>query len=230
MRLLTNDDIQCIYQIVLENDTLEYLNRYVPLPIEKNDKLWDWRDKAFSRVIEVLEFERLVQEYNIQPRKVLVGSLNDPELEYINPEVVVGIDYDAITGMNDLHALDWPEKDFDLVLLGKTLEHLYNPILALERLWEHLVPGGYLFASVPVITIQHSTPFHYYMGFTPVGIGCICEAAGFEVLHIGQWGNIKYTNKVFCTKTWPDYRIPEELLRNEFENPASAWVLARRSI
>ena len=229
MKLLTNDSIQRIYQIVLRNNDPEYLNRYIPLPVEKNNKVWQWKGKAFSRAIILLEFERLIEEHNIRPKKVLVGSLGDPELEYINPEVVIDVAYDAETGKNDLHTLDLPEKDFDLVLLAKTLEHLVNPILALERLREHLIPGGYLFTSVPVITIQHSTPFHYYMGFTPVGIGCICESAGLEVLHIGQWGNIDYNNSVFRKKSWPDYLMPKDLQRNEFENPGFAWVLAQRS-
>lgn len=229
---LTGNDIRCIYQdYVLVNNTPEYLNRYAPLPLERNDKAWRWEGKAFPRVIAVLEFEWLVREYAIQPKRLLVcNGPGDPEREYVQPETTIVVSYDEGTGANDLHTLDLPERDFDLVLLAQTLEHLYHPILALERLFQHMAPGGYLFASAPVINIHHSTPLHHYMGFTPTGMGCVCRAAGFDILHIGQWGNAKYIELVFATQFWPDYHQLGDNLQNEFENPADVWILAQRPI
>ena len=230
--VLTGNDIRHIYRdYVLVNNTPEYLNRYVPLPLERNDKAWKWEGKAFPRVIAVMEFERLVREYTIQPKRLLVcNGPGDPEREYIQPETTIAVSYDEGSGANDLHTLDLPERDFDLVLLAQTLEHLYHPILALRQLFRHMVPGGYLFVSASVINIHHSTPLHHYMGFTPTGMGCVCRAAGFDILHIGQWGNAKYIELMFATQFWPDYRQLGDSLQNEFGNPADAWVLARRPI
>lgn len=224
--ILTDTDIQHIYQThVLANNTPEYLNRYIPLPLEKEARWWDGGD--FPRIVAILEFERLVQEHGIRPERLLIvnGGGNDPESEHVQADYVLAIDY--ARGKNDLHTLNLAERDFDLILLGQTLEHLYDPILALENLLQHLVPGGYLFASVPVVNIPHSTPFCHYTGFTPTGLGCVCRAAGFDIVHIGQWGNVEYIDLIFSTRSWPDYRQLGGK-PNEFETPCSTWVLARR--
>ena len=230
--ILTDADIMCIYQDhVLVNNTPEYLGRYVPLPLEKNTKRWRWEGKAFPRVITVLEFACLVREYDMQPGKLLMlngGEWGDPELEYVQPAHMVSIDYDEATGANDLHTLALSERDFDLVLVAQTLEHLHNPIAALERIFHHITPGGYLFTSVPVVNIPHATPQHHYTGFTPTGLGAICRVAGFDIAAIGQWGNSRYINLIFNRKCWPDYRQLGSELQNEFENPVDAWILARR--
>ncbi|MBI4525298.1 MAG: methyltransferase domain-containing protein [Deltaproteobacteria bacterium] len=224
--MLSDVDIRRIYEnYVLVNNASEYLNRYIPLPLEKNGKRWKWEGKAFPRVITVLEFDRIVRKYGIRPRKLLMyngGDEGDPELEYIQSDHVIFVNYKEATGENDLQTLDLPEKDFDFVLCAQTLEHLYDPIAALERLFSHMLPGGYLFTSVPVVNIQHSTPFHHYTGYTPVGLGSVCCAAGFEILEIGQWGNINYISLVFSTKTWPDYR---RLGESEHPKGRLRWVV-----
>ena len=78
-----------------------------------------------------------------------------------------------------------------------------------------------------------------------MGLGAVCYAAGFDTVEIGQWGNMKYINQTMNTKSWPDYRrlrrglhsradlrCPFHLfvdgLRNDFQNPADAWILARK--
>lgn len=224
--ILTDTDIRHIYQAhVLVNDNPTYLNRYIPLPLGKKARWWDGGD--FPRIIAIMEFERLVQEHAISPNWLLIvnGGGSDPESEHIQAGSVLEIDYHA--GENDLHTLDLTARDFDLILLGQTLEHLYNPVLALENLFQHLAPGGYLFASVPVINIPHSTPFCHYTGFTPTGLGAVCQAAGFDIVHIGQWGNVGYINFLFNTRSWPDYHLLGGS-ENDFRMPCSTWILAQR--
>ena len=228
MAILTKDDISHIYnKHVVANNNPEYLNRYIPLPMERKNRWWEGGD--FPRIIAILEFERLVQKYTIEPEKLLIlnGYGNEPEVQYVEAGYTLEIDYNPSTGENDLHTLDLPEKDFDLVLLGQTLEHLYNPVLALERLFMHVSPGGYLFASVPVINIPHTTPFCHYTGFTPTGLGAVCKVAGFDIIHIGQWGNVEYINLLFSNRWWPDYHLLGDK-PNDFETPCSTWILAQR--
>ena len=87
-----------------------------------------------------------------------------------------------------------------------------------------------LFASVPAVTFPHSTPQHHYMGFTPVGLGCLCYAAGFDILHIGQWGNAHYIKLMFEMRAWPDYVLLGDQIQNDFNNPAGTWILAQRPV
>lgn len=223
------EDIERIYRgYVRVNDNPEYLERYVPLPLERNTRRWQWEGKDFPRVIAVLEFERLVRDKHFGRVLVFNGGGDDPEVDCIQPDYTLCVDYNPATEENDLHTLDLPQKLFDLILLGQTLEHLYDPILALFNLFQHLTPGGYLFTSAPVINISHSTPFHHYTGFTPTGLGCMCSSVGFDILHIGQWGNREYIRLLFGTRTWPDYLALGDDIHNEFDNPVCTWILARR--
>jgi len=227
---LTDGDIERIWnEHVLVNNNPGYLNRYVPLPLKRQMTVWPWGGKDFPRVICVLEFERLVQEYDVNYDRLLIynGGGGDPEAASLKfKNYVLEIDYPGVG--TDAHTLDLPEKDFNLILLGQTLEHLYDPILALSRLYQHLAPGGYLFTSAPVVNIPHTTPFHHYTGFTPVGLGCMCYTTGFDIIHIGQWGSLKYIHSVFDTRGWPDYLALGDGIQNDFNNPANAWILAQR--
>lgn len=248
---LVNDDVDRIYNhFVKPNDGKIYLNRFYPLPMEKNDKKWKWEGKGFPRVVSLLEFELYVKQFNIKPDKLLTFNAgNDPELEYLDYKEVVNIEYNESTGENDLHNLNADIRNIDFVLLSQTLEHLYNPILALKNIYNLLSEGGYIYASVPVVNMQHSTPYHHYMGFTPVGLGCLFEEAGYKIIKIGQWGNQKYINYIFNLGVWADYKnlskgikskidlkmflkMPETLfqdgIQNQFQHPVDAWILAQK--
>ena len=85
--------------------------------------------------------------------------------------------------------------------------------------------GGIFYANAPVNNIPHSAPEHYYTGITPVGLGVMAKLAGFEILEIGQWGNLDLLKKMFTTG-WADYR--RALSHNEIECPITAWILAKK--
>ena len=89
-------------------------------------------------------------------------------------------------------------------------------------------PGGILYFNVPANSIPHDTPFHHFTGFTPVGVGAVVKAAGFEILHIGQWGNVGYLKKMFETHKFLDYRAVENPGLNDFNCPIIAWVFAKK--
>ena len=55
---------------------------------------------------------------------------------------------------------------FDLVTFSQTLEHLYDPVLALRNIFTSLAPGGYMFTSVPMMNHVHMQPFFYSMPTT----------------------------------------------------------------
>jgi len=63
--------------------------------------------------------------------------------------------------------------------------------------------GGYVYTSMPTINIPHGTPIHYN-GFNPMGLVMIFKSVGFEIIEIGQWGNLDYIIKLFTNHRWPD--------------------------
>ena len=207
--------------------TEEYMHRYVPLPLEKNNLPWRWETKDFARIVPLLEFEKFIKTNNISSRKALAfNGINDPEWYYITCENIVEASYLSNKDKYDLHNLQLPESGFDFVMLNNTLEHVYDPIRCLRNIYRYMDPNGILYVEVPVNSMPHDTPWHYYTGFTPTGLGAMAVAAGFRILHIGQWGNHEYLQKMYATKDWPDYRQFANPGFNDLSHPISAWIFA----
>jgi SAM-dependent methyltransferase len=141
---------------------------------------------------------------------------------------MINYNYDDDPYKYDLHTLDLNNKNFDFVMINQTIEHLYNPIVAIENIYKHLKKGGLFYTNVPSNNIPHSTPEHYYTGITPVGIGAMVKSAGFEILEIGQWGNKKYLNLMYNKNGWGDISYDSMPGKNEINCPLITWVLAKK--
>ena len=230
MKNLKPSDIERIYQKFVElNHTRDYMNRYLCFPTELNDQTWKWEGKDLPRVMALLEFRRMSMERKLEAKELLTfNGINDPELAYLPTQNHDNVEYLDNPEKFDLHTLDLDKKDYDFIICNQTLEHLVNPIQCLENLNHHLKPGGYFYTNVPANNIPHDVPHHFYTGFTPVGLGAICEAAGFELVEIGQWGNLDYMMLMMGNQTWPDYTCMRMPGKNEPQNPIITWVLARK--
>ncbi len=227
---LSDEEIKSIYtKHVSVNFTNEYKNRYVPLPMRKNNMPWKWEGKDFPRVIAVLEFERFVVENKISSEKALgINGTSDPEWDYLPKKTMIVTHYEENPEAYDLHSLDLKDKDFDFVMLNQTLEHVYDPIHCLQNIYQHMREGGILYLNVPSNTLLHNQPFHYFTGFTPIGLGATVALAGFKILSIGQWGNFEYLEKMHRTLTWPDYRQLKHPGLNNMDYPVITWIFAQK--
>ncbi len=224
---LSDADINAIYNtFVKPNYSNEYKMRYSPLPLHKNNLPWRWEGKDLPRIFALLEFERFIVKNKIHCNKGLAINGLDPEWNYLPYKKIVQIEYADNPEKYDLHTLNLSQKDFDFVIVNQTLEHVYDPIRCLENIYNHMAPGGFLYLNVPANGIPHATPWHYYTGYTPVGLGAIVKAAGFEILSIGQWGNLEYLKKMFDTNSWPDYLQFTNPGLNDMDCPVIAWIFA----
>lgn len=212
--------------------TEEYKNRYVPLPLEKNNKKWKWEGKDFPRVIAVLEFERYVSKYNFDIDKLLaINGSSDPEFEHLLGRIktIYESNYEVDQVRGDLHSLDLPVKDFDFVMVNQTLEHIYNPQQCLKNIKKHMKDGGYLYVNVPACNAPHSEPFHFFTGYTPMGLAAVAHQVGFKILEIGQWGNAEYLVKLWTRQPgWSDYTQLNTPGKNELDNPVITWGLFQK--
>jgi SAM-dependent methyltransferase len=224
---LVSSEIEQIYrEHVLPKKNRAYLDKYERLPVHLNDRKWRWEGKDLPRVFALLEFREFVQTKNLRFRNVLsLNGSSDPEYEYLSCDQITNYDYEQDPARYDLHSLDLGRKDFDFFMANQTLEHLYDPALALRNVHAHLVTGGMFYANAPAINIPHSTPFHYYTGFTPVGLGCLVRQAGFRILDIGFWGNIHYAEFILNKRCWPDYRLLRKY-GSQFGREAIVWIFA----
>jgi len=205
-----------------------FLNRYKTLPIHLNNGNWTWENKDFPRVVALLEFKKFIEESNISFKKVLTfNGPGDPELNHISYEKIDNYNYlDDPTNL-DLHTLDLPNKDYDFFMTNQTLEHVYDPCLALKNIHKHLNVGGIFYCNVPSFNMAHDTPHHHYVGFTPVGLGCMIEQAGFEILDIGFWGNTEYITYMMNNNDWPDYTKISDY-SSEINKEVISWIFAKK--
>lgn len=90
-----------------------------------------------------------------------------------------------------IEEVELPEHEFDAAVLWHVLEHLAEPLAALERARGWLAPGGRLLVGVPNIdSLQarlggrrwfHLDPQRHVVHFTPAGLARLVERAGFRV-------------------------------------------------
>ena len=224
----TNSDIERIFHTYVKPyQTDEFAHRYEVLPLEKNHLPWRWEGKDFARIIPLLEFEQFVREYKlISSRALSLNSCNDPEWNLIPTQSIDHINYIDDIESYDLHNLNLSIYDYDFVMINNTLEHVYDPILCLKNIYKHLKSQGIIYLQVPVNSMPHDTPHHYYTGFTPTGLCVLLMSAGFRILHVGSWGNYEYLEKMYKTRNWPDYRELSKPGLNDFNHPISTWAFA----
>lgn len=88
--------------------------------------------------------------------------------------------------------LDIPEdRKFDSVLCTEVLEHVPDPIRAIEKM-SRLVkkPGGKLIITAPFCSLTHFAPYYYANGFSEYFYRFHLERLGFNVSHLsfnGGW-------------------------------------------
>jgi SAM-dependent methyltransferase len=258
--LLSADDIDELYRShVLVNNNPTYLKRYDDFDFDAEFGPEALRRMEFPRLVIILEFKRIVRAKAIESEQLLMlngGASADPEVQYLPHRAVEFADYETDPELYDLHRLQVRRDDFDFVLMSQTLEHLYNPLLALGNLRSVMRAGGYLWTSVPTVSRQHQLPIHFQTGFTPIGLACLLKQCGFDVVEIGQWGNTKYISHLFDLEILPTihdlrrgslrarglrhvaravHRLsPRNFmsagLHNDFAHPAQTWALARKPV
>jgi SAM-dependent methyltransferase len=227
--MIDYNEIDKIYSdFILPKQTPEYLNKYSSLPLDRESNRWRWLGKDLPRVISILEFQEYMGNNNLLFNDVLsMNGDSDPEYEYLNYKNTHSYYYlDDIVNY-DMHNLNLGKKDFDFFMCNQTIEHLYDPCLALRNVYDHLKPGGILYINVPSFSMAHDTPHHHYTGLTPTGLGCVVRQAGFEILDIGFWGNTEYINYMMVNNDWPDYTKINNYC-SEINKEAISWIFAKK--
>ena len=224
MKLFTSDEIHQIYKEKVKLPK-SYFNKYEFVP-SCPVRMWNysWGNHDFPRVWTILDFKEWIEKYNIKPESMAYTNSTDIELEFIESSNKTLLEYPP----HDLHTLNIKE-EFDFFLFNQTIEHLYNPFIAIENIYNSLKPGGYVFTSVPTINIPHLTPIHFN-GYNPMGLAMLFKSAGFEIIEIGQWGNYDYIKNLWGSQGWTGYDTLNinGKITNEEANVCQCWILARK--
>ena len=94
---------------------------------------------------------------------------------------------------------------YHLQMYSQTLEHLYDPPLAVARMYNLAAPGGLVWISLPFWNVPHMRPSHQ-QGLSPCGLFGLLRGAGFEVVKLGWFGTWAYSNALARPGAkWPNY-------------------------
>lgn len=92
--------------------------------------------------------------------------------------------YGEIDYISDITEIPVPDKSYDVVLCTEVLEHVPEPIAALQEMARILKPQGRLLITAPLGSGLHQTPYHFYGGFTPEWYRHFCPKSGLSVTEI----------------------------------------------
>jgi SAM-dependent methyltransferase len=103
----------------------------------------------------------------------------DPKLVNLNIGPFPNVDIVA-----DAHLLPYADSSVDAIYCEAVLEHLENPVLAVEEMFRIVKPGGKLIAITPFLQAFHGYPNHF-QNFTVIGHRQLFSRAGFLVTDSG---------------------------------------------
>lgn len=83
--------------------------------------------------------------------------------------------------IRDMHSVRPEGESFDLIILSHILEHLENPVAALERMRPALDKSGLLFVNIP---INAPMPDHVFLLETPDAAIELLRAAGYRAVEV----------------------------------------------
>ncbi|KAB2849777.1 MAG: class I SAM-dependent methyltransferase [Ignavibacterium sp.] len=89
----------------------------------------------------------------------------------------------------DIKDIPEPDKSFDAILCSEVLEHLPDPVLAIEEFSRLLKPDGLLIITAPFCSLTHFSPFHYSSGFSRYWFEWHLNRLNFQIIDIESNGN-----------------------------------------
>jgi SAM-dependent methyltransferase len=98
-------------------------------------------------------------------------------------------DFSEIDIVSDILNIPEPNASFDAVLCTEVLEHLPDPVRALDEMARLLRPGGMFIITAPFWSLTHFAPYHYATGFNRYFYEFHLGRLGFEIIEITPNGN-----------------------------------------
>jgi SAM-dependent methyltransferase len=96
--------------------------------------------------------------------------------------------------------LDIPEKKYDYVLLTEVLEHVPDPVKALNKVSKLIKPTGTILITVPGMSWTHQAPYYFSSGLSPFWFEHHARQLGLTILEGLLIGDL-YQTVIYATRT-----------------------------
>lgn len=170
-------------------------------------------------------------EGRIKGRVLSISELGD--LSFVvdhSSSEVVETRYPAV----DMQALPFADASFDAVISDQVIEHLENPIKAVDESFRVLKPGGVAIHTTCFINYHHPSPKDYWR-FSPDALLYLCRDFS-AVLQCEGWGNRLAILWCFVGDRFRAIEIPQSrwsirnwlATYNEGRYAISTWIIARK--
>lgn len=98
-------------------------------------------------------------------------------------------DNSKIDIISDIVSIPVEDSSYDAVLCTEVLEHVIDPVSALNELDRILKKGGYLIITAPFSSLTHFAPYHFFTGFSKFFYEEFTKKKGYEILELNPNGN-----------------------------------------
>ena len=98
-------------------------------------------------------------------------------------------DTNKIDIVGDIVDISEDDESFDIILCTEVLEHLPDPIKALEEFQRLLKKDGILILTAPFCSLTHFAPYHFSSGFNRYFYEHHLNSLGFKINEISTNGN-----------------------------------------
>ena len=105
--------------------------------------------------------------------------------------------YGKIDFVSDILDIPVPDSSYDVILCTEVIEHVPDPISAINEISRILKPGGTLLITAPLQSGLHQEPYHFYGGYTKYWYEKFLTENNFTELNL----KIKRGYKYICIGT-----------------------------
>jgi len=151
---------------------------------------------------------QLRAKLNVTGLAVNLGSGQDDYSDFINLDLG---EYKPVHVVADFTKIPLTEASIELVACNSVLEHIYEYELVINEISRIVKKGGYLYLSVPLMSIRHHK--YDYHRWTSVGLGKLVES-NFTIVESGACRGVAYSVISFV----------EALLTYKIHNKTMLWA------
>lgn len=91
--------------------------------------------------------------------------------------------------ISDITSIPAPDQSFDAILCTEVLEHVPDPVAAVDELYRLLRDDGLLLITAPFCSLTHFSPFHYSSGLNRFWFEYHCKRLGLNIEELQPNGN-----------------------------------------